>query len=290
MHNIVKENFCINDAENELLNDTGKKFLSIELSPDGFSYCVLDTDKFRYTALESYALNAVKDPLVLNQLLEDVVKSKKILTGAYQRISLAYYSQKMTLVPGELFSYSQKNSYIDFNTYPLHDFEIRVDKLNNLSAYAVYPFPRALAHKVNFLFPGCRLRHISTCLIENILYMVRYGRVNSQLVLHIQRGHFEILVFDGENLSFYNSFVYQNWDDLFYYLFFVLEQLGLQAENLDLMLYGEVGVDSEFYKKVRLYFRTFNFGPRNELYRYSESFDDIPHHYYYNLLNLNACG
>lgn len=290
MQNIVKEICCIRDAQSDHNNDTGKKFLSIELSLDGFSYCVLDTDRFRYTALESFAFEDVKDPLQLNMLLEEIVKSRKLLTESYQRISLAYYSQKMTLVPADLFSYADKNLYLDFNTYPALNFEIRVDKLNNLSAYAVYPFPKALAHKVNFLFPGCRMRHISTCLIENILYMIRYGRLSSQLVLHIQKGHFEILIFDKENLSFFNSYAYQTWDDLFYYLFFVLEQLGMQAEQLDMVMYGEVGIGSEFYKKVKLYFKSFAFGPRNELYRYSESFDDIPHHYYYNLLNLNACG
>lgn len=290
MQNIVKELYCIIDAENPELNDQGKKILSIELSLDGFSYCVLDAEKFRYVALESFALEGIKHLNDLCPVLDEMVREKLLLTGSYQRISFALNSADVTLVPSDLFSYTEKNTYLNLNTYTEKDAEIRVDKLNNLSAFAVYAFPKQLLHKINFLFPACRIRHISTCLIENILYMVRYGRVSPQLVLHVQKGNFQILHFEGENLSFYNSYYYQTFDDLFYYLFFVLEQLGLEAEKLDLMLFGEVGIESVFYKKVKLYFKSFSFGPRSDLYKYSESFDNIPHHYYYNLLSLNACG
>jgi hypothetical protein len=290
MQNIVKELYCIHDTGNPEENDHGKKILSIELSLDGFSYCVLDAEKFRYVALESFAFDGVKDLNDLCPVLDEMVREKLLLTGSYQRISFALNSADVSLVPADFFSYTEKNTYLGFNSYTDQDTEIRVDKLNNLSAFAVYAFPKPLLNKINFLFPACRIRHISTNLIENILYMVRYGRVSNQLILHVQKGNFQILYFEGGNLSFYNSYRYKTWDDLFYYLFFVLEQLGLEAEKLDLMLFGEVGIESDFYRKVKLYFKSFSFGPRNDLYKYSEPFDNIPHHFFYNLLNLNACG
>jgi len=290
MQQIVKEVFCIKDTEDFDYNDPGKKILSIEISLDGFSYTVLDTEKFRYVALESYLFENISNYKHLSQVLEEITKEKSILTGSYQRLNFAFISQHVTLVPSELFSYTEKNAYIDFNVYPEEDTEIKVDKLNNLSAFAVYPIDRLLLQKINFLFPSCRIRHISTSLIENLLYLVRYGRVSPQLVLHVQKGQFQVLYFHERTLQFYNSYRYQTWDDLFYYLFFVLEQLGLSAEELDLMLYGEVGIESELYKKGKLYFRTLELGPRSDLYKYGECFDDIPHHYFYNLLNLNACG
>ncbi len=285
----VRELFSIDDTESEL-RDSGKNFLSIELSPGGFSYCVLDTDKFRYNHLKSFVLQPDLDYDHQAQVLEQFVKQRKELTENYQRISFSFVSQKVTFVPVELFSYSEKEHFFNFNMYPEHNFEVKVDKLNNLMAYAVYPFPKVLLQKVNYLFPGCRIRHISSCLIENLLYMVKYGRLKPQLVLHVQHDHFEILVFENENLSFFNSFSYQTWDDLFYYLFFALEQLGFQAEELDTLIYGEVSIESEFYKKIRLYVKSVTFGPRSDLYKFSESFENIPHHYFYNLLNMNACG
>lgn len=290
MQNIVKELYCINDTENSNVNDHGKKILSIELSLDGFSYCVLDADKFCYIALESFTFDGIKHLNDLCSLLDELVREKILLTGSYQRISLALNSSETTLIPADLFSYAEKHTYLNFNSYPDNETEIRVDKLNNLSAFSVYSFPRQLLHKINFLFPACRIRHVSSCLIENVLYLVRYGRVSPQLVLNVQKGNFQILYLKGENLEFFNAYRYQTYDDLFYYLFFVIEQLGLEAEKLDLMLFGEVGIESGFYKKVKLYFKSFNFGPRSDLYKYSESFDNIPHHYYFNLLSLNACG
>ncbi len=289
MHIPFQELLSIHDTEN-VLNASGKNFLSIELSPGGFSYCVLDTERFRYTLLESFRLEHTGSYDVAADFLEYIAKEKKFLTAYYQRISFSLVSQKVTFVPAELFSYLEKNSFSNFNLYPDKDFKIKIDKLNNLSAYALYPFPKVLLQKINYLFPGCRIRHNSTSLIENILYMVRYGRFSPELVLNVQKDHFEILIFDNSNLIFYNSFSYQSWEDLFYYLFFALEQLDLQAEKLDAMLYGEVSIESELYKKIRLYVKSVSFGPRSELFKYSDCFDDIPHHYYFSLLNLNSCG
>ncbi len=289
MHIPFQEILSIQDAEH-VLNNSGKNFLSIELSPGGFSYCVLDTERFKYTLLESFRVENKSGYSITADFLEYIAKEKKFLTAYYQRISLSLLSQGVTLVPAELFSYLEKGKFIDFNVYPDKDYEVKVDKLNNLSAYALYPFPKVLLQKVNYLFPGCRIRHISTSLIENILYMVRYGRFSPQLVLSVQEDQFQMMIFDNSNLVFYNLFSYKTVDDLFYYLFFVLEQLELQAEKLDAMLYGEVSIESELYKKIRLYVKSVSFGPRSELFKYSDCFDDIPHHYYFSLLNLNSCG
>jgi len=289
MHNPIQELYSVHDS-GDVLNPSGKNFLSIELSPGGFSYCVLDTEKFRYTLLESFSLHNVTDFDQQAQILNDFSKNRKFLSSFYQRISFSYVSSKVTLVPTELFTFTGKKHFVDFNTYPDNDFEIKVDKLNNLNAYAVYPFPIGLLRKVNFLFPGCRIRHLASCLIENVLYMVRYGGQTAELVLHIQRDHFEILYIKDQNLSFFNSFNYQTWDDLFYFLFFVLEQLGLDAEQLNVLILGEVSIESELYRKMRLYVRSVSFGPRSELYKFADKFDDLPHHYFFNLLNLNSCG
>ena len=285
----IKELFSIYNAEKELTN-SGKNFLSIELSLDGFSYCILDTDSFRFELLEAYALRDVNDYHKLIIILEDFVSNKKILTQNYQRVSISFIHPSVTFVPSELFVYSEKNEYLKFNLDSDHNYEIRVDKLHNLSGYTIYPLPKILIQKIDYLFPSARIRHMSTPLIENVVYMVRYGRMSPQLVLHVQSSHFEILIFNNEHLRFFNSFRYQTCEDLFYYLFYVLEQLNLQVEELDTMIFGEVGIESEFYRKIKRYVKSLSFGPRSDLYKYCEAFDEIPHHYYYNLLNLNACG
>lgn len=290
MHVPYQEIISIHDSEN-VLTGPGRNYLSVELSHSGFSFCVLDTEKFRYTALESYKLQEeIKDPVKLADMLEFFVKEKKILTGFYQRITFSYVAREVTFVPAQVFSYLQKRLFIDFNVYPDDSYDIKVDKLNNLGAYSVYPVPKVLLNKINFLFPGCRIRHHSGCLIENMLYLARYGKTRPRLVLHVQHDHFEVIVLENDSLQFYNSFGYQTWDDLFYYLFFVLEQLGLQAEELDTLLFGEVSINSPFYKNLRLYVKSLQLGPRSDLFKYCDDLDNIPHHYYFNLLNLNSCG
>jgi hypothetical protein len=224
--------------------------------------------------------------------LEQFTKQKKILKFvSISALAVSFVSPKAVFVPNELYFHTwKKNNLLILISILMKNMSLRLINSTTCRLIMYIRFPRYCLRKINFLFPGNRIRHHSSCLIENVVYQIRYGRANVQLVLHIQKDHFEILYFEGESLSFYNSFVYQTWDDLFYYLFFVLEQLGLDAEKLHTMILGEVSIKSEFYKKLRLYVKSLSFGPRSELYKYSDGFDEIPHHYYFNLLNLNSCG
>jgi len=264
--------------------------LSIELSLDGFSFAILDPQHFRYQMLESFHLAHAGQADELAAELEKFIKEHPLLLGSFERINVAWYQPKYTLVPADLFLHAGKDAYHQF-CGPTPDYhELKADKLNNLEAYGIFPFPEVLRKKLDFLYPSYRLRHTGTVLIESTLAAFRLGELKADIVLHIKPGHFELMLLEGSRLVFYNSFAYQAFDDLMYFLFYALEQFGLDASQMEAMLAGEISLDSKNYEMLSQYFKQVSFAGRSDVYKYGPEFDKVPHHYFFNLLNLNTCG
>lgn len=268
-----------------------RNFASIEISLGGLTYCILDSKHFNYRAIESYNFEGEANWENFLYKIERLIQDNDYLKSEFRRVTLLYVSPQIIFIPPALYKESDKTKYLNFNHLLTNEYITCSDKLYNLDAYSVYPLPIELKNTFNKLFPEFRLRHFSTSLIESILYDIRYEGFKADIVLHIQKNHFEVLVFNKDSeLVFFNSFIYQTWDDLLYYLFYVMEKIGLSAENINLLMIGEASMDSEIYKNLKLYFRNVNFGSRSDMYKYDNVFDQIPHHYFYNLLNSHACG
>ncbi len=268
-----------------------KNFLSIELSPGGFSYCILDTDRFEYRVLESVAFGYPLDEENICNASEYLIKANPILQNDFERISISYVSPQFVFIPDDIFVDSDKKSYINFNiNFDEENFYVNSEKLNNLNAHSIYPVAKVIVNMLKKYYPEIRIRHYTSPLIESIMYNIAVNNNNADIILHLNNGFFEIVLIENGIIKIIKTFNFVTYDDLMYYLFFTLENMGMNAEDLNLSVIGNVSIESELYKNVRLYFKSVNFGGRNDLYRYADVFDDIPHSYFYGLLNLNACG
>jgi hypothetical protein len=75
-----------------------------------------------------------------------------------------------------------------------------------------------------------------------------------------------------------------------YFLGYVLEYLELNPEIVMVTLLGEIEKDSALYEIAYKYVRNIRFGVRNEDFKFSYVFDDLPRHFYFPLIHLQQCG
>ena len=75
------------------------------------------------------------------------------------------------------------------------------------------------------------------------------------MFVHLNTGHFEIVVIENQKLIFFNSFDYKTPEDLIYYILFTAEQLGMNPEYFALEFIGKIDVESDFYTIVYKYIR-----------------------------------
>ncbi|OQX79810.1 MAG: hypothetical protein B6D64_04225 [Bacteroidetes bacterium 4484_276] len=273
------------------LNTEAKKNyrLSIRVSPDGFSFCVLDTNRNKYSGLENYEFQDIRSPLMLEEALKVIIEGSQWLDKDYQGVKVMFEGQQMSLVPNPLFDAGQAPEYLRFNHFVDADDEICHDHLPNLDAVNVFSIPGNIAKLLNQFFPGIQINHFSSALIESLLIRNKNWGEGRMIFVNVRKQWLDIIVLDGRKLLFFNSFQYRTKEDFAYYLIYVIEQLNINPENVELVLMGEILKISDIYDIIYKYVRNLKFIERGEEFSYSYVFDETPGHFYYNLLNLQRC-
>lgn len=267
-----------------------KKVLSIGLRPDGFVFTILDPVDFRYTILEDFEYAHDHSGTKYLQHLTDFINEYAILNAPFEKVNVSLFTPNLLLIPAGLYKEEIKESLCRFCLDVPEKHTIQSEILNNLSAYGVYPLSNELKLFLDARFDNYRLRHQGTVLIENILSNKELENWQMDVVLHVKRSFFEIVLLENKKITLYQSFTYKTFDDLLYYLFYLLEQFDRDAVSQKLMLIGEIGMDCDSFQTLSSLFDEVSFPGRNDAFRYAEPFDQIPGHYYYNLLNLVTCG
>jgi hypothetical protein len=97
-------------------------------------------------------------------------------------------------------------------------------------------------------------KHATTILVSKLLIGSK-NNPEKKVVVHINSGHFEIIVVQNQKLLFFNSFEYTTPEDFLYYILFTAEQLDLNPEEFPLELIGKIDTESEYYQLAYKYIR-----------------------------------
>lgn len=259
------------------LKATEEYHLSIQLGLDGFSFCISDAQQV--LAIESYHH-------ALSQL-EEKIKAHEWLQKKYASTNISLVSKRSTLIPAALYDKQEHANYLQFNHQRSEQLEVVADKLQQLDAYQVYGISLAERELINTFFPQSKLRHYGSNLIDSLLSS--YQGSDPQLTVHIQDKQMDIVVINQEGLQLFNSFKHQTAEDFIYYTLFVCEQLNLNTESVDLQFIGELAQQSSIYELAYKYIRNIRFGKRNAAIKLSPVINQLPEHFYFNLLHQKLC-
>lgn len=263
--------------------------LSIQIALDGFSFTILDQDKNKYLALEKYTIQEIDNYVLLCEDLNKVLDSIDVIKRRFNRVIVLFEGNKSALVPNPLFDENAIDQYLKFNYKVDSDEVILYDKLINLQAYNVFAIPQQVRELIKNKFVNYSICHFSSSLIESLLIKHKNQEIPKRIFINVRESSFDIVVLEDSKLAFFNSFPFRTKEDFVYFIIFVLEQLKLNPENVDLTLMGEIDKSSKLYEILFKYVRNIQLMERNDFYSYSYVLDDIPSNHYYNLLNASLC-
>ncbi|NNK75074.1 MAG: DUF3822 family protein, partial [Maribacter sp.] len=129
----------INKEEDNSLDNYNK--LSIQVSLNGLSFCVLDT--IGNTILKSDRLLFEKNlsPFELQKELEQLVNIHNLGSSQFSEVVVVHSNNLFSLVPKSLFDANELANYLKFNAKILANDHIAYDELNNYDIVTVYvPF------------------------------------------------------------------------------------------------------------------------------------------------------
>lgn len=263
--------------------------LSIQLYLDGFSFCIFNESQQKFLSIESHTLQNVKNIDEFCNLLENFVINHPWLSLKFKSVCILFESEKSTLIPMPLYDDKERDNYIKLNFTLSVDQEIKTDKLVNVDAFKLYPIPAKLVGLLNKLFPGYQLFSHASVLIESLLIINKNLPAYKKCYVNARNSYLDIIITEGRKLLYYNAFNYKTKEDFIYYLIFVLDQLKLNPEEIELILSGFIDKNSKLFELVYKYMRNIEFLQSPNTFNYSYIFNDIPSHHFSNLFNFYLC-
>jgi len=240
----------INSTNSEL----SYKKLSIQISLNGLSFCVLDSVENSIITQEYISFKEEVIPFQLLKNLKEALEKFEITKMSFSNITVIHRNPLFTLVPKALFDPKELPNYLKFNAKILANDQIAYDEIKNYDIVNIYvPFTN-VNNYIYELFGEFDYKHSGTILIESLLNNFTGGK-EPICYAHITDQQVDITVISNKNLLFYNNFTFDSKEDFIYYILFTIEQLKLDAETIKLRLFGSIEEGDELYNLIYTYVR-----------------------------------
>jgi hypothetical protein len=199
--------------------------LLLQVYAKSFSYAVVYGDKLMAWAKDC-DLSLMDDP-----------GEHELLTFEYKNVVAGLSSNGFTLIPDLLYN---ENKLADFARYldvkPSE--KILAQQLDD-DNHIIYKVDAAVADTAE-IYGLQKAVFINKGWIDTI---AKSGPTKHDLYLDIDKKQVSILYFTDEKVRFYNSFNFDNPDELAYYVAYVAQELQLQPRQLNLIVSGDFNID-----------------------------------------------
>ncbi len=276
----------ITKTKNSLSTDNSfKRNLSIQLSLDGFSFCVYTSHSNEILHFDSFKFENEQriSPYRHLELIETIFNSENSLNDSFNLVNVIHFNNLVAQVPKAIFNKNNLADYLKYTVKVLENDFITYDELPSSEIVNVYiPF----VNINNFIFDkfgAFNYRHSSSVLINKLINQNKQIS-NTLCFVHVVDSSFEIVVLKNNKLLLYNNFSFKTKEDFIYYILFVAEQLHLNPEEFELYLLGDIEKESELFSITYKYIRNVKFyeNHSNQL-----NISELSPHSHFTLLNIN---
>ncbi|MDG1572620.1 DUF3822 family protein [Robiginitalea sp. M366] len=233
-------------------SDTPYHKLSIQVSLNGLSFCVLDTVEKNLSLRYAHRFEAPVTPYRLQHELKEHLREQGVWDYAFTEVVAIHRNTLFSLVPQAFFREEDLADYLKFNAKMLPTDRLDHDPVAGLDLMNVYvPFTN-INNYLYDLFGPFEFKHSGTVLLETLVKLPSSGQ-GTVCYAHLGESQLDIAVFAHKKLRFFNSFSLHGDLDFLYYLLFTLEQLGLDPLRVKLRLLGEVTEGDPIFEQASEY-------------------------------------
>ena len=258
--------------------------------PDYFRYCILDTDRNTYIAMADYqADQKLATPTSWQTEMEGLCLKDELLNRKYPAVVAGLDTPYHTILPASLYDPGQLESHLRLNFEMPEGLIIHADQLTEMDAWNIWAVSPERQETLKNHFSQVILLHSSTALLKAFSMNLKQDSGHNIIHLHFLRNRFDLAVLSDNTLRFFNTFHFDNDEDILYFTLYAAEQLKLRPGESRLRLSGDIEIASDTVGLLREFLPETNFGSRPEGFGYSPLFD-FPAHKYPSLFSLALCG
>lgn len=255
------------------------------------AYAIIDRQRQKAVVLRDYQLisDPGNDPDYLPGFFTQVLEEDELLKELIPAQTIfAVYSPEHSLIPDPLFSKEHIKETLDLTCRLNEDHRYYADSIRSANAQMTYAVTKSLLEETGAHFKEASLYNAASAFIESQLRLNKHESEPIVSVL-IRMQELDIVITQGNELRFYNSFHFQTSEDFIYFLLFTMEQLQLNPDQTQVRCYGEIEKISSHWMLGRKYVRNLYLGEKAEGLNYSYVFDRLSPHQYYGLFSQYLC-
>jgi hypothetical protein len=266
------------------INSTENYELAIQVSPDGFSFCLLDAIRNKFVLIRAF--EPEENKYFNADKIKELITKDDFLTKRYKKVNIVIPSPKFTLVPAPLFDPARKDEYFTFNHIMENDIIIS-NKVSDPEAFIVFSISKPFNDLINNFYPGIHpYIHIKP-LFDHISH-VRKGLNGNYIHIHVEREFFNLIIFNNNLLKFCNTYNYRNISDILYFVLNVFKTLDIKQEET-IYFSGLTEKYDDLSSNFSIYVRNLKFAEPTGNFTFSYVFDGTDPHRFLNLFSVVNC-
>ncbi len=267
------------------INSTENYELSIQVSPDGFSFCLLDTIRNKFVLIRAYEPEVNKSYNADH--IKKLISKDDFLMKRFKKVNIVMPSKKFTLVPAPLFDPGKKDEYFTFNHIKEDSDLIITNRISDPEAFLIFSISKPINDLVYSYYPGMYPFHHIKPLVEHISHSRK--NVNGNYIhIHVERDYFNLIIFNNNMLKFCNTFNYRNITDILYFVLNVFKNLEIKQEET-IYFSGLTEKYDDLSSNFSIYVRNIKFADPSGNFTFSYVFNDTELHRYLNLFTIVNC-
>lgn len=229
------------------------KKLSIQVSLNGLSFCVLNTSANTLLKAEKTVFAKKLTPHGLLKRLKSFFSEHDIQLHRFSEVIVVHRNNLFGFVPRFLFDADELPNYLKFNTKILANDHMAYDEIESYDMVNVFvPFVN-VNNYIYENFGAFTFKHNGTVMLESL--PMRQVGVSSApgdkepvCYVHILERQMDIAVITQRKLLLFNSFDFVTQEDFLYYLLFTMEQLQLDTNTVTVNLFGDINEGDDIFE------------------------------------------
>lgn len=267
-------------------NITNSYFLSIQVSLNGLSFCVLDPIRNLYILFKHIPF---AKPDKNYSHTQELLITEEVLNYSYKRVFFLFNTPYATLVPANLYHYDHSKKSLQLTSNICEDnYKVIEQKIKLADTWNVFAIPRFLYHLVKTQFKDVSFFQQYTPIVEANLITSK-TETQPEVYLHIHPDEFDLAIIQKHRLLLCNSFSYKNNTEFVYFILYSVEQLNLDKDKLKIMVIGLSNYKDERLLLLERYIKNVKLEAPTPHFEFSSSFKASLKGNYQNLFNLPLC-
>jgi hypothetical protein len=201
-----------------------------------------------------------------------------LLKGNFAFVKAIVCNDASTLVPEPLLHAADATAYFKLNQKQFPASGVFEFKMSSLRTAALFNVKNDLIRFLNEQLPGVQVLHDSLIFLK-ALDLQSFPNASNKLHVLVHPTYIAIACINHQ-IKFYNTFPFNNENDIAYFVLAVAKQLELNQEA-EVLLYGQVPILSDITNLLANYVKSIAFGAKPKGVAYPVSFHQLPAHHYF---------